>query len=178
MTLLIASAPPSVINFTVVGKPSPAGSKTAIPLRREGALVFRAPPKIIGGKVYGHPIMLYKDDASETQKAWIPAVKKAATVAWRFAPIHGKPLQLAVVFYMPRPQAHFRTGKFAHILKDDAPKHHLQKPDATKMLRCLEDAISELIWADDCIIVDQQVTKLWADDREPGADVTIAILPD
>jgi Holliday junction resolvase RusA-like endonuclease len=48
-------------------------------------------------------------------------------------------------------------------LKRSAPTLHTQKPDTTKLIRCTEDALQGVCWHDDCQVVSQQATKVWAD---------------
>ena len=50
----------------------------------------------------------------------------------------------------------------------------ITKPDATKMLRAVEDAMTGIAWLDDAQIVRQVVTKRYAEcDQKPGANVTV-----
>ncbi len=70
---------------------------------------------------------------------------------------------------MPRPKAHSRKDG---VLKDDAPNWHANKPDATKLLRSLEDALTGVLWIDDSRIVRQQVKKIYG--ARPGADVEVS----
>jgi Holliday junction resolvase RusA-like endonuclease len=69
------------------------------------------------------------------------------------------PLRLIAHFYQTRPKSHFRTGKFADILRDDAPQFPTDVPDSTKLLRAVEDGLIGAVFKDDCAIVRQTVTK-------------------
>jgi Holliday junction resolvase RusA-like endonuclease len=66
---------------------------------------------------------------------------------------------LYVDFYLSRPKAH----RGAKGLKPSAPHHHTTKPDTTKLLRCLEDALTNVIWRDDTQVVRQHVSKNYGD---------------
>jgi len=70
-------------------------------------------------------------------------------------------IMLCTYFQFARPKSHYRTGKYAGELKDSAPKYHTQKPDVTKLVRGVEDALSKIIYRDDCIIVKQINEKGW-----------------
>ena len=109
------------ISFRVVGVPRPAGSKKHV---GQGILV---------------------DDSGPRGELWRRKVSKAASQAMsvlRLGKIIG-PVQLHIEFYLPRPKSHFRL-KGTGPLKDNAPIYHLQKPDATKLLRSVEDALNGL----------------------------------
>lgn len=108
-------------------------------------------------------------DASNN-KPWRESVRHAA-LATGSGMLSG-PLSVTVTFYMPRPQSHFRTGKHAGELKADAPQYHDKMPDATKLWRSTEDALTGVLWKDDAQIAVQKVEKRYANDH-PGASVTV-----
>ena len=72
---------------------------------------------------------------------------------------------------MPRPKGHYRTGKNALILRKNAPEHPTTKPDATKLLRSTEDALTGILWKDDAQIWCQNVTKTYGEC--PGAQIQV-----
>ena len=58
-----------------------------------------------------------------------------------------------VVFYMPRPKSHYRTGKYKDRLKFSAPHYyHSLKPDVDNLVKFLFDSISgkDKFIKDDC----------------------------
>ena len=69
------------------------------------------------------------------------------------------PLNLEVDFYVPRPKGHF--GKRG--LRLSAPAFPTVKPDATKLLRAVEDALTGIVWRDDAQVVEQHVSKLYGE---------------
>lgn len=148
------------ITFFVEGKPQPAGSKRAFVLKKAGAWTGRA-------------IVI---DDNPKAKDWKTDVKHAArSVAEQMdGNVLRCPLKITARFTMPRPKHHYRTGKNAHLLRPDAPTRHVSKPDATKLLRGLEDALTGLIYADDSQIAEQHVTKIYGD--RIGVEVTICEL--
>lgn len=145
-------------HFVVLGLPKPAGSKKAISLP---------------GRAYSQII-----DASKN-KPWIREVKKAAREAWLSKWMPSKrPIRAVVTFVMPRPANHFKADG---TLKDWAPKHHIIRPDGTKLFRCLEDALTGIVWKDDAQVTKQEVDKKYSDrnDRgDIGAYVQIMELPE
>lgn len=75
------------------------------------------------------------------------------------------PVRVEVEFYMPRPAS-------VSIKKRALP---IVPPDLDKLLRGLLDGIgqSEVVWGDDSQVVQIDAVKLYADETEPGATVTI-----
>ncbi len=95
----------------------------------------------------------------------------------------GVPLVLEVTFWLKRPVSHFRTGKFAGMLKDSAPEFPTPKPDLTNLIKGLEDVLADwpkgspaLVYHGDQQIVDHVTRKRYADDCEPGAEVLVVTL--
>lgn len=143
------------VEFFIPGTPSTAGSKRAIP-------IFE---KVNGIKRWKANIVT--DDAKRG-KPWRQSVQAEAMKAACGLNPTREGLRLGVTFVMPRPQAHYRKGG---ILRPDAPTYHLKRPDATKMLRAIEDALNSIIWIDDAQISVQSVQKIYGD--KPGAMVVI-----
>jgi Holliday junction resolvase RusA-like endonuclease len=134
------------LRFTVLGKPEPAGSKRAFTNPRTGkAMVV---------------------DANKNAAPWKQQVAGAARVAFYDEAGHRRPsallegpISLSVRFYVKRPRGHYGTGKNADRLRRSAPRYPTTKPDATKLLRGVEDALTGIVWRDDAQIVDQYVAK-------------------
>jgi len=84
------------------------------------------------------------------------------------------PLGVELIFYLPRPKVH----QGARGLRHSAPRAHIKKPDVDNLAKAVLDALSEKggigLWKDDSQVVDLIVRKRWADDRPPGAQVTIS----
>ena len=81
-----------------------------------------------------------------------------------------------VTFYLPRPASHYGTGRNASVLKATAPAYPLGKPDTSKMFRAVEDAMSGVVYTDDCRVVEIRAAKRYADettDNKPGARVRV-----
>lgn len=84
-----------------------------------------------------------------------------------------------VTFYLPRPASHYGTGRNASVLKATAPAYPLGKPDTSKMFRAVEDAMSGVVYTDDCRVVEIRATKRYADettDNKPGARVRVWVV--
>jgi Holliday junction resolvase RusA-like endonuclease len=130
-----------VIEFTVYGKAQPAGSKRAFVNKKTG----RA--QVV-------------DDNVES-KPWQAEVKAAAIEAMDgengYPDTLTGPLVLELVFVRPRLQSHYG----ANGLLPSAPVAPIKRPDATKLTRGVEDALTGIVWRDDSQIVEQHVSKVW-----------------
>jgi len=124
-----------MIHFEVFGKAQPAGSKKA---------------NAFGG-VY---------DANPKAAGWKQAVAYVARQEYR-APLIDGPLAVLMAFHRVRPKSHYRTGRNAHLLKDDAPVLPTAKPDVLKTARGIEDSLTKVIWTDDSRICAEFLFKLW-----------------
>ena len=108
---------------------------------------------------------------AKRQKPWASLIAFTAKEAIDGGPVDG-PVSIDVVFTMRRPKHHFRANG---ELKDHAPKFHDKRPDATKLLRAIEDALTGILWRDDAQIAKQVVTKGYG--KTPGAWVSVRRLP-
>lgn len=143
---------PPLLRFEVRGLPTPAGSKTAMPIYRGSgdAKVFTGKHTMVDGSV--------SPTAKQARKDWRGAVLDAVVAAMDAAPQHEYPLNfpLAVwmVFTMPRPASHYGSGRNANQVRDSAPHAPMGKPDTIKLCRAVEDMItSARCWRDDARIV-------------------------
>lgn len=137
------------VSFDVVGRPAPQGSK-----RHVG-----------GGRMI---------EMSRHVKPWRAAVQVAATAARRnHVPFTG-PVRLDVIFRVARPKSHHRTGRYAHLLRPNAPAFPAVVPDLSKLVRATEDAITDAgLWADDALVAEIVAAKRYADATPTGARITI-----
>ena len=117
-----------VTSFFVQGTPATAGSKQPFKNRKTG-------------KVLMVP-------ANKRQKPWMESVKYAAMEAYHGKPVSG-PILLVCLFCLRRPKCHYGSGKNSTKLKDSSPAWPIVKPDTTKLLRAVEDALKWTIWYDD-----------------------------
>lgn len=129
------------ITFYIAGVPAPAGSRKGFVNRKTGGVIM-AP-------------------ASKRSRPWQAAVSAAAAEAMSGELLAG-PLELSVVFHMARPLGHFGTGRNRATVKPSAPAYPAVKPDATKLLRAVEDALTGVVWRDDAQVVDQHAHKRYA----------------
>lgn len=128
--------------FIVYGTPAPQGSKRHV----------------------GNGVMI--ESNAEHLRTWREDVKHAALTALEETPHWTRDYPMVAghfVFTLPRPRAHFRTGKFAHLLRDDAPHLHGVKPDLDKLVRSTGDALSAAgVYADDSRLAQLYAIKTYA----------------
>jgi Holliday junction resolvase RusA-like endonuclease len=138
-----------VVSFSIEGRPQPAGSKRAFPRKRKDG---RLAVSVV--------------DMNPNAAGWKAHIRERAANAFPclgLPAMNGEPVGLSVDFYFERPRSHYRTGRFAHLLKPSAPIRPTVKPDTTKVLRALEDALTGIAWKDDAQVVDQRARKFYGD---------------
>jgi len=79
-------------------------------------------------------------------------------------------INVTLDFRFPRLKSHYRTGQYAHLLKDDAPTYKISRPDIDKIIRAVMDAMtySGVIKDDaNCYLI--MSSKMYCNDKEqPG----------
>lgn len=131
----------SEVTFTVYGVAQPAGSKRA-GMSKSGKMFVR-------------------DDAKRS-RPWKTQVSQAAGDAMNGTGLLDGPLELSVIFTVPRPKGHYG----ARGLRPSAPAYPAVRPDVTKLLRAVEDACTGIVWRDDAQVVEQHAVKRYG---EPAA---------
>lgn len=146
---------PDILQFEVRGIPGAQGSKQARPIFRKGA---------DGKKEFTGAVA--QQEASKKVAPWRADVKAAAEEAagpdWE--PMEG-PCDVEVTFYFLRPKSHYRTGRNAHLLKDDSPEWVTShgKGDLDKLLRSTCDALTAAgVWQDDSQLVRVNAAKRYS----------------
>ncbi len=114
-------------------------------------------------------------DDNEKSAGWKERVALAAAEAKRKAGcadvLWDGALELSVKVYRARPKGHLRTNG---EVREKAPKYPTTKPDTTKLVRGLEDALTGVLWQDDAQVVKQFAVKEWADELSvPGVLVMV-----
>lgn len=82
-----------------------------------------------------------------------------------------EPLKVVLVFKFERPKSHYRTGKNASLLKDDAPDWHTKTPDADNLAKFVCDSLNGIFWRDDSCICSLIVAKQYR--AVPCVEITI-----
>jgi len=142
------------ISFFVPGIPAPGGSKRYVGI----------------GKKTGRAILI--DAGGEKNKNWrsIVAVCGREEMRKTGAVFRGA-LRVKFDFVMPR-----RKGDYTSKgdVKPCAPFYHTTRPDALKLARSTEDALTGIAWNDDAQTAMLDISKRYGDKGEPcGCMVTI-----
>ena len=95
-----------------LGSPSPSTSVIEFSVEGEPLALMRH--RIAQGRMY--------NPSSSAQKTFL----RLCSPSLPAAPWEG-PVAMTATFYFSRPKSHFRTGKFAHVLKPDAPLWHTNR---------------------------------------------------
>lgn len=141
------------VAFTVLGVPAPQGSFRAITHRYTGRVMLKQDNK---------RTMPWRKEVAGVA---VEAVKAAGLAK----PMTG-PLEMSVVFWLPRPKGHF--GKKG--LRPSAPRFPSKKPDLSKLLRAAEDALTGIVYDDDARIVRHLTFKEYANEVH-GPSMTMAV---
>jgi len=130
--------------------------------RRLVILVYGTPAPQGSKRHVGHGVMV---ESSAKVKPWRADVRQAALEAMATSPWWepaADRLLMHVTFALPRPRSHYRTGKFAHLLRDNAPAYHATKPDIDKLIRSTCDALTSAgVYADDSRVCQVFATKVY-----------------
>lgn len=165
--------------FTCEGMPQSAGSKRSFPWMKD----TRALSKLIAGDLIKNrprssdviasiiEARLKSDanlgvrvtDDNPKLKKWQRHVERSAQRAMDGRPLITGPVRATFVFYVPRPLNHFGTGKNADKLKASARRHPEVKPDALKLARGVEDALTDVVYVDDAQIVTETILKRYGE---------------
>ena len=140
---------PHRLAFIAYGTPTPQGSKVAM----RGRVIHAN---------------------AERLEAWRLDVKAAALFAMEETPEWAREypaIAAHFTFTLARPKLHYRSGKFAHLLREDAPRLHTSQPDLDKLVRATCDALTAAgAYADDSQIAQLYAVKAYASttQKPPG----------
>lgn len=149
----------TALSFTVLGVPQPAGSKRAFPNHKTGGVIVT-------------------DDAKNSrpwkQEVAGEAARAVAKADWPLG--YRGPVVLTVSFYLQRPKGHMGSGRVSQLhARAGAPAWPAVKPDSTKLLRAVEDALIGIAFHDDAQVVEQLARKRY--DVTPRAEISVRMLP-
>jgi Holliday junction resolvase RusA-like endonuclease len=148
------------LQFMIVGRPQQRGSKIAQPIYGRDRK-----PVMKNGRV----ISVVRDDNPKSE-SWMEQCRSGAFAAMQQAgmALMTGPIELTAQFYFLRPKSHYGTGKNARTIKASAPRIHAQSPDLAKLIRCLEDSLTGVVWHDDKQVFryGTDTERRWTEDSE------------
>jgi Holliday junction resolvase RusA-like endonuclease len=126
----------------VKGLPQPKGSKRAV-----------------WSEAHQRPLIF--DQNAPKMRTWERAIQWVVQNEWQGLPLEG-PVRLWLVFVFPLPKS---------APKRHPPTYKETKPDASKLLRCVEDALTGIAYRDDAQIGSLIVEKRYGDEAGVGIAV-------
>lgn len=151
------------MKITIHGEPIPKGSMKAM-----RGVPFGPACSVCREQKRGFP-RVFSDNSA--LKGWEKTVRVSAMVK-KAKPIEG-PIEIRLSFFLPRPKAHFGTGRNAGKVKPSAPKNHTSKPDVDKLARAVLDGLTGTAWGDDAQVETITATKQYAEQDKERAEVEI-----
>ncbi len=116
----------------------------------------------------------YGGESNPRTKPWRAAVAAEAATVMDGQEMLSGPLFVTVSFYFPRPKSHYRTGKHASVLRDDAPEYHAVKPDTDKLQRAIGDALTGICFRDDSQISWWDAVKRYGEPARCELEIEVA----
>ena len=155
--MVTALATGAHVSFFVAGAAQTAGSKARVPI-------------IKGGEIISHRIVESGD--REAKAEWRADIRIAGQRAVEMDdgewPWDG-PLLVEMRFCRKRPGGHYGTGRNDGVLKQRAlAERPWNRPDALKLARAVEDALTGILWSDDARIVEGRYSKWYPDQLGRG----------
>lgn len=123
----------------------------------------------------GRPVI--GDDNGKKRRAWANAVRAEAAAAMQGRDLLTMPVGLFVVFRFTRPAGHFGTGRNHDQLRASAPIEHAQSPDLDKLLRCVGDALTSIVYRDDRQVCHITASREWTLGPAGASIVVTPIVP-
>jgi len=151
---VIQYEPVHTFNILIPGKP--------IPQCRHRHRVVQAKGKKAFATTYD-PLSKEKD----SMRLWLNTHVKPEDIA----KVYSLPIVLDFTFVLPRPLAHFGTGKNSNIMKDWAPKFHVTKPDTDNLAKFYKDCLSKIIYHDDNQVFKDPLLKVYG--TYPHTQITV-----
>ena len=108
-------------------------------------------------------------DNGDKQKPWASMISYCAQE--KGFKVSSGGFMIYLMFRMPRPKSHYGTGKNSSKLKDNAPDWHTGKPDLDKLVRCVKDALTGIVWKDDSQVSFLSAGKIYSE--KPGVKIEV-----
>jgi Holliday junction resolvase RusA-like endonuclease len=142
--------PSEGIEFTVYGAPVPQGSKRIL----HGNLI----------EMGGARLRSFRQD-----------IHVGALQEMQGASPFVEPVEVRIMFSIPRPKSHYGTGRNASRRKEGLPVAPAKTPDIDKLGRAVLDGLTGAAFRDDAQVVGLTLSKLWADHSD--AATTVSVVP-
>jgi Holliday junction resolvase RusA-like endonuclease len=163
------------IEFRVLGRSAPGGSKDTGVIYRAGPNGTKIPVTDATGKIK----TFVRDQSGDAGKHWRSAVAQAGNEAMNGRDLLDGACYVEITLIRKRGPGHYGQGRNRGRVLPSAPKYPAVMPDVTKLVRSTEDALTGILWRDDSRNVGMAVEKVYAEPGEPeGAEIRVWTLPD
>ena len=134
--------------------------------------------------VFGRPIRLKRhrfcrgrvyDPSAKDKREWVEKIPEDSIPEEPFT----EPLRIDIQFLFKRPKAHYRSGKYSHLLKPIYEgKQHTCTPDVDNLAKFCLDAMNTIMYKDDSQVIELNCRKSYIDEvGKPGETIiTIQII--
>ena len=106
----------------------------------------------------GNRIFMYDPSSKEKDKF----KKQCVGYAPKY-PLEGA-ISVSMIFHIPRPKSHYRSGRYSHLLKENAPTLHASKPDIDNLVKFYLDAMTGSFWKDDSSVCTVEASKIYSEE--------------
>jgi hypothetical protein len=87
-------------------------------------------------------------------------------------------MEAVMTFYFSRPKHHYRTGKFAGVIKEKQDVWHSKKKDLDNLVKFVLDSLNALAYVDDGQICSLKAAKFYATGGDnPRSEIVLRQLP-
>tara|TARA_R110002020_G_scaffold130796_1_gene292509 strand:- start:99 stop:518 length:420 start_codon:yes stop_codon:yes gene_type:complete len=84
------------------------------------------------------------------------------------------PVYIDFTFICKRPKSHYRTGKFANILKHTSPEYMVKKADIDNFIKFYMDCMNKICYLDDAQVYSIAAKKRYVEeDEEPCVEILL-----
>lgn len=143
-----SEAPLETLAFVVLGEPSPEGSTKAFYIKKLNRTVTtHQNQKSL--EAWRNRVATEAQHALEN-KTWVSDCTSA--------------YEVDVEFVLSRPPS----------VPEHRRVHPIVKPDIDKLVRAVNDALTGIMFVDDCQVVSMSVSKDYSDERRPGAYIVVS----
>lgn len=128
----------------------------------------KAKPRPRACQIGGH-VHIYQPEP----KDWVKAIEAIAKKNKPSTPLE-PPLLVDILFIIPHPKSHYRTGKNSDILKLDSPILHTIKPDRDNLDKLVLDVLQDAgYFENDSGVAVGTILKIWGPLKRAGAYIRI-----
>lgn len=135
-----------ILDLWIPGQPRPKGSMRAIPKRRKDGSLYTG-----------------VQNSNPETRVWQDLISWEAKAAMKGREPMPGPMIMSAMFYLKRRQAF--DGQLV--------EEHTEVPDVDKLLRTVFDALTKIVYQDDCQVVTVVASKAYAGEKGPGLQLAL-----